>query len=81
MINTIRMSLKIDLNSSINGVIYYLRKLPILHDLFTDSVYKSKVLKFFIRIFVYIIALFKMILYRFLYFYIIYVISHIRIIY
>ena len=76
MINTIRMSLKIDLNSSINGVIYYLRKLPILHDLFTDSVYKSKVLKFFIRIFVYIIALFKMILYRFLYFYIIYVISH-----
>ena len=76
MINTIRMSLKIDSYYAANSLIYYLRKLPILHDLITDDIYKSKTLKNIIKVIAYILSLGRRILYRLLYFYIIYVISH-----
>ena len=76
MINTIRMSLKIDSYYAANSLIYFIRKLPILHDLLTDDIYKSKVLKNIIRIIAYLLSIGKMIFYRLLYFYIIYVICH-----
>ena len=51
MFNTLRMSLKIDINYAINSFIYTLKKAPIFKDLFVDnSIYKNKVLKGFIRV-------------------------------
>ena len=76
MLNTIRMSLKIDSCYATNSTIYFLRKLPILHDLITDDIYKSKILKFIVRIIAYILSIGRRIAYRLLYFYIIYVICH-----
>ena len=46
MFNTLKMSLKIDYTYKINSFIYNLRKLPILKDLITNDLYKSKNLKF-----------------------------------
>ena len=57
MINTIRMSLKIDSYYAANSLIYYLRKLPILNDLITDDIYKSKTLKNIIKVIAYILSL------------------------
>ena len=76
MLNTIKMSFKIDSTIAANSLIYYIRKLPILNDLITDDIYKSKLLKSIIKIISYILSFGKMILYRLLYFYIIYVICH-----
>ena len=76
MFNTIKTSLKIDSCYATNSTIYFLRKLPILYDLITDDIYKSKLLKFIIRIIAYIMSIGRRIIYRILYFYIIYVICH-----
>ena len=76
MFNTIRMSLKIDSFYATNYIIYYLRKLPILHDLITDNIYKSRIIKNIIKVFAYILLFARRIIYRLLYFYIIYVICH-----
>ena len=42
MLNTLKMSLKIDDVYSLNAFIYNLRKLPVLKDLITTDIYKSK---------------------------------------
>lgn len=75
MIKCLKMSLKIDMTYAINSFIYGLRKLPIFKDLFTDDIYKSKALKKIIRILSIILSAGRMILYRFLYFFVIYLIS------
>ena len=76
MINIIKMSLKIDSYYASNSLIYFLRKLPILHDLITDDIYKNTTIKNIIKVITYILSLSVKILYRLLYFYIIFVISH-----
>ncbi len=75
MINTLKMSLKIDLTYQINAFLSLLKRLPILRDLFTDDIWKSKNIKKVARIFVMIYLVLKKIIYRFLYFLVIYVLS------
>ncbi|MBR3210322.1 MAG: hypothetical protein IKF71_00090 [Bacilli bacterium] len=45
MINTLVKTLQIDLDYSVNSFIYILSKLPILRDLITNDIYKSKTIK------------------------------------
>ena len=75
MIRTLKMSLKIDMTYAINSFIYHIRKLPVFKDLFTDDIYKSNVLKTIVIILGIILSAGRMILFRFLYFFVIYLIS------
>ena len=45
MINVLYKTLQIDVAYSVNSFIYIIRKLPIFRDLFTDDIYKSKIIK------------------------------------
>lgn len=73
MINTLRMSLKIDMTYAINSFIYSLKKLPILKEVFPDnSLYKSQKAKSLIRILGIILSTGRVILYKALYFITIY---------
>lgn len=75
MINCIKMSLKIDRTYSINSFIYMLRKLPVLKDLLTDDIYKSESIKKYIRLLMYLYAAGELIVFKFIYFYIIYALA------
>lgn len=75
MINSIKMSMKIDRVYSINSFIYLLRKLPVLCDLFTDDIYNSKFLKSIFGLIVSLINIGKYILFKFFYFYLIYLLA------
>ena len=73
MISSLKRSLKIDICYAVNSFIYSIRKLPILDDLITDDIYKSKRLKGIIRIISLILSFGKMIVGRLLYFLVIYI--------
>ncbi len=77
MFNTLIMSLKIDYTYSINAFIYNLRRLPILKDLITEDIYKSKNLKRFISIISIIYSCLKTIFFHLLYFFLIYFLASI----
>lgn len=73
MINTLRISLKIDMTYAINSFIYSLKRLPILKELFPDnSLYKSEKAKRIIRILGIILSTGRLLLYKALYFGVIY---------
>lgn len=72
MISQLKRSLKIDICYAVNSFIYSIRKLPILNDLITDDIYKSKTLKNIISIVSLILSFGKMIVSRLLYFFVIY---------
>lgn len=76
MIKTLMMSLKIDMTYAINSFLYQLKRLPIFKDLLTDDVYQGKVLKKVIRILSLLLSFGRLLLYRFLYFLVIYMISN-----
>jgi len=76
MINYIKMSMKINRVYSINSYIYLLRKLPVLCDLFTNDIYKSKLLKSILGLIANLINIGKYVLFKFLYFYIIYMLAN-----
>ena len=67
MISSLKRSLKIDICYAVNSFIYSIRKLPILDNLITDDIYKSKRLKGIIRIISLILSFGKMIVGRLLY--------------
>ena len=73
MISSLKRSLKIDICYAVNSFIYSLRKLPILDDLITDDIYKSKRLKSIIRFISLILSFGKMIVGRLFYFLVIYI--------
>ncbi len=75
MLNTLKMSFKIDTAYATNSFIYTLKKLPILKDILSDDLYSSTSLKNFIRVLGIILTSAKLILYRLLYFFIIYMIA------
>lgn len=75
MIKCLNNALKIDLYYGINSFIYNLRRLPVFKDLITEEIYKSRLLKHIIGLFAVIIFTCKIILYRFLYFFVIYLIA------
>ena len=77
MINTLKMSLKIDLTYAINANIHFFKKLPILRDLLNDDVYKGQGLKKFARVFSIGISALRFIGYRLLYFFVLFYISEI----
>lgn len=76
MINSLKMSFKIDVTYAINSFIYNIKKFPILKDLFPgDGLYKSTKAKSIIRILALILSTARMILFKFLYFWIIYMLA------
>jgi hypothetical protein len=76
MFKCLKTSLDIDVAYSVNSFIYTLRKLPILKDLLTDDSYSSKTLKTIIKFIGIILSLGRLIFVKFLYFFIIFVISY-----
>lgn len=76
MINSLRMSFKIDMTYAINSFIYSLKKIPIFKDLFPgDNLYKSKKAKSIIRVLGLILSSARIILYKIIYFWVIYVLA------
>ena len=76
MINSLRMSFKIDMTYAINSFIYSLKKIPIFKDLFPgDNLYKSKKAKSIISVLGLILSSARIILYKIIYFWVIYVLA------
>ena len=75
MINVLYKTLQIDVAYSVNSFIYIIRKLPIFRDLFTDDIYKSKIIKTIVGIFGAIFSLVRALFFKFIYFFVIYYIS------
>ena len=76
MINTLKMSFKIDITYAINSFIYNIKRFPILKDLFPgNGLYKSERAKAFVRILALILSTARMIAFKVLYFWIIYLIA------
>ena len=76
MFNILKMTYKIDMTYAINSFIYSIKHLPIFKDLFPDnSLYKSKKLKAVIRILGILLSSARVILYKILYFWTIYMIA------
>lgn len=75
MFKTLRMALKIDLTYAINANMYFFKRLPILKDLLNDDVYKGEGLKKFARVFSILVSTLRFIVFRLLYFLVIYFIS------
>lgn len=75
MINALKMSLKIDLTYAINANMHFIKKLPIFRDLLNDDVYKGQGLKKFARVFSIVLSTIRFIVYRLLYFFVLYFIS------
>ena len=71
MINVLRMSLKIDMTAAINSFIYVLKRMPIFKHIINDGVYSTR-LKAVVRILGIILSTLRMIIYRALYFGVIY---------
>lgn len=72
MLNILKMSFKIDMAYAINSFIYTLSKLPVLKELDANEFYNSNGLKTFIRILGIILTSGKLLLYRLLYFFVLY---------
>lgn len=78
MINTLKMSFKIDITYAINSFIYNIKHFPILKDLFPgDGLYKSTKAKSFIRLLALVLSTARVIAFKALYFWIIYSIANI----
>lgn len=75
MFKTLLMTLKIDNTYSLNAFIYNIRRLPILKDLITDDIYKSKTLKNIINIISNIYQIIKILFLHLLYFLFIFLIA------
>ena len=76
MINTLKMSFKIDITYAINSFIYNIKRFPILKDLFPgNGLYQSNKAKSIIRILGLVLSTARMILYKILYFFIIYTVA------
>lgn len=75
MINTLKLSLKIDFNYAINSFIYTIKKTPVLRSIITSNLYEKEGFKTLIRILGVICTSLRLLLFRGLYFIIIYHIS------
>lgn len=75
MINTLKMSFKIDFTYAINSFIYSLRKMPIIKNIIKEDLYKKDGFKLFVRILGIICTSLKLILFKMLYIVIIYLIA------
>mgnify|MGYP007069860382 CR=1 FL=1 len=71
MINALVKTLQIDLNYSVNSFIYVLSKLPILRDLITNDIYKSKTIKKVVGFFGILFSIARAVFLKFMYFFVI----------
>lgn len=71
MINTLKVSFKIDFNYAINSFIYRIKKTPILKNIITANLYNKEGFKTFVRILAIICTSLKVIFFRYIYFFII----------
>ncbi len=69
-------TLDIENTYTINSFIYILSKLPILKDLITNDIYKSKIIKGFIGVFVRLFILARAIFLKFMYYFLIFFITY-----
>lgn len=76
MINILYKTLQIDVAYSVNSFIYVLKRLPILRDLFTDDIYKSRIIKSIVGLFGFLFSLARALFLKFMYFFVIYFISY-----
>ena len=76
MINALLKTLEIDIAYSVNSFIYMLSKLPILNDLITNDIYKSKVLKKIVVFFGIAFSLARVLFLKFMYFFVIFYLSY-----
>ena len=51
MINALIKTLQIDMLYSVNSFLYTIKRIPIFKDLFTDDIYKSKIIKKIVSLF------------------------------
>ena len=75
MIRILKTTLKINLYSDVNAVIYNLRKLPLFRNILSYKAYKNKLLKNIVGILAFIYNVFKFTIFRLLYFIIIYFVN------
>ena len=76
MINILVKSLDIEITYTINSFIYILSKLPILRDLITNDIYKSKFIKGLVGVFVRLFLFLRAIFLKFMYFFVIFYFSY-----
>lgn len=76
MINALLKTLQIDVAYSVNSFLYILSKLPILRDIITNDVYKSKFIKKIVGFFGMAFSLARAIFLKFMYFFAILFISY-----
>lgn len=77
MINSLKMSFKIDFTYAINSFIYSLKRTPILKHIIKDSLYNKEGFKIFVRIIGIICSLLRLVVFKFAYFTVIYFIAKI----
>lgn len=75
MINTLRMSFKIDFTYAINSFTFNLKRMPIIKNIIKDNIYSKSGFKTFIRILAIICTSLKLIVFKLFYIGIIYFIS------
>lgn len=75
MINTLKLSFKIDFNYAINSFIYNIKKTPIIKNIITANLYNKLGFKTFIRILAIICTSLKLLIFRLFYFMVIYYIA------
>lgn len=72
MINTLKMSFKIDITYAINSFIYNIKRFPVLKDLFPgDGLYKSKKVKTIVRLLALLLSTTRLVFFKVFYFWII----------
>ena len=71
MINALVKTLQIDLDYSVNSFIYILSRLPILRDLITNDIYKSKTIKRIVGFFGILFSVARAAFLKFMYFFVI----------
>lgn len=72
MINVLIKTLQIDMLYSVNSFLYTIKRIPIFKDLFTDDIYKSKIIKKIISLFGLLFSIARSIAFKYMYFFVIY---------
>ena len=72
MINALIKTLQIDMLYSVNSFLYTIKRIPIFKDLFTDDIYKSKIIKKIVSLFGLLFSIARSIAFKYMYFFVIY---------
>ncbi|MBQ8131672.1 MAG: hypothetical protein IJ193_04195 [Bacilli bacterium] len=76
MIRTLYYSIKLDTYYAVNSLIYTLRKMPVMKEIFTDKSYQSKPLKFLFGLFGFVLSLLKSFVSKFFYCFVLFAIAN-----